>query len=999
VKLQFDPNQVFQLDAVAAVTDLFDGQPRSAPEYAVINLGSMAGLFAGQDRTVMGMGNRLLLAEDKIRENLRIIQTRNDIDVADLAAAPEAWDVFDGQANQARRCPHFSVEMETGTGKTYVYLRTIFELSRRYGFQKFIIVVPSVAIREGVLKNIEITAGHFRALYNNLPFEHFVYDAKRVNLLRQFATSNMLQILVINIDAFRKNFAGTEEERKSNVIYKESDKLSGRQPIEFVQAARPIVIIDEPQSVDSTDKAQEAIKALNPLCTLRYSATHRNPYNLVYRLDPVRAFELRLVKQIVVASAAPQGAVNDAFVRVEQIDYKKGIKAKLRILIQTAEGPKEKTVMVKQGADLFTLSNERASYHDGFEVSEINAEPGSEYLRFSNGRTLRLGEEIGGMREDVWRVQIKHTVKKHLDKELQVRARGIKVLSLFFVDRVANYRDYGTDGQPVKGKFAETFEAILAEFARDERYRELTWLKEPIERLHNGYFAADKRKVAGNTVEILKDTRGDTQADDEVYNLIMKDKERLLSLDEPLRFIFSHSALREGWDSPNVFQICTLNETRSAMKKRQEIGRGLRLPVDQNGIRVFDQSINKLYVMANESYEDFARALQTEYEEDCGVTFGKVPFTALVKLTRVVDGVEQPIGREAAETIRGALVAQKMLDAEGRIQQAFDPQRRDFRLELPEAHRDLVPAVVDLLAAYQIERHIRRDRDEGVNRLKKEVTLTPEFQALWDRIKPRTTYRVEFDTDTLVSRAVAAVKRMEKIAAPTIRVAAGQVQVGKGGVSTTAISVAEEQPAYGVRAIPDILAYLQNETELTRSTLARILKESSRLSDVFQNPQRFLDQVASILKYELHRLLVDGIKYERLLAESTDAEWEMLLFENEELINYLSALPVRHSVYEYVVYDHEIEHEFARKLDEREDIKLFVKLPRWFEIDTPLGKYVPDWAILKQNGQALYLVRETKGTRDFLKLRTSEADKVRCGQKHFEALGVPFAVVVTADEV
>ena len=467
MKLQFDANQQFQLDAVAAVTDLFDGQPRSAPEYAVIDMGAGAGLFAGQQQTELGAGNQLLVAEDKLLVNTRVLQTRNDIEVSDPKAPLETWELFDGPANRSRNCPHFSVEMETGTGKTYVYLRTIFELSRRYGFQKFIIVVPSVAIREGVLKNIEITAEHFRVIFNNLPFEHFVYDARKVNRLRQFATSNTLQILVINIDAFRKNFTGTEAEQKSNVIYKESDKLSGRQPIEFVQAARPIVIIDEPQSVDSTDKAQEAIKALNPLCTLRYSATHRNPYNLVYRLDPVRAFELKLVKQIVVASAAAEGAANDAFVRVEKIDYKNGIKAKLRIHVQGADGPKERSVTAKNGADLFTLSNERASYAQGFSIAEINAEPGCEFVRFSNGRTLRLGEETGGMREDVWRTQIKHTVKRHLEKELQLKARGIKVLSLFFVDRVANYRDYDAAGQPVKGKFAEAFEAELTALAPD----------------------------------------------------------------------------------------------------------------------------------------------------------------------------------------------------------------------------------------------------------------------------------------------------------------------------------------------------------------------------------------------------------------------------------------------------------------------------------------------------------------------------------------------------
>lgn len=566
------------------------------------------------------------------------------------------------------------------------------------------------------------------------------------------------------------------------------------------------------------------------------------------------------------------------------------------------------------------------------------------------------------------------------------------MLSLFFIDRVANYRNYGNDGKPLPGKFAEALESELRAFAQESRYADLEWLRQPLDGLHNGYFAQDRKGIA-------KDSRGDTQADDEVYNLIMKDKERLLSLEEPLRFIFSHSALREGWDNPNVFQICTLNETRSAVKKRQEIGRGLRLPVDQSGIRVFDESVNKLYVMANESYEDFARALQTEYEEECGVTFGKVPFTALLKLTRVVDGAERSIDCEAAEAIRAALIQQGMLDANGRLQPAFDPKRSDFKLTLPGALRDLAPVVVDLLAAYQIERHVRRERDEVTSRLRKEVSLSPEFVALWDRIKPKTTYRLEFDTNALVQRAVDAIRRMEPIEAPRIQIATGRVLVSKGGVSTEAASIAEERPAYTVQGLPDLLAYLQNETELTRSTLVRILAESGRLADVFVNPQRFLDQVAAILKYELHRLLVDGIKYERLPMDGADAAWEMVLFKNEELVSYLNALQVQKSVYDYIVYESEVEREFAQRLDQREDIKLFVKLPHWFEIDTPVGKYNPDWAILKHDGSALYLVRETKGTRDFLKLRTAEADKVRCGQRHFEALDVPFAVVVSADEV
>jgi type III restriction enzyme len=993
LKIHFDPNQQFQLDAVAAVTDLFEGQPQSAPSMTPIHIGDYGEIFVGQAQTELGVGNQLLLDEAKFLENTRAIQHRNDIELSNPAAELEGWDHFDAPANTARRIPHFSVEMETGTGKTYVYLRTIFELSQKYGFQKFIIVVPSVAIREGVLKNLEITEEHFNTIYNITP-EYFVYDAKKINRLRQFATSNTLQILVINIDAFRKNFTGTDEEKKSNVIYKESDRLSGRQPIEFVQAARPIVIIDEPQSVDNTDKAQEAIRALNPLCTLRYSATHTNPYNLIYQLDPVRAFELRLVKQIVVASAAVEGGGDDAFVRVEKIDYKNGIKAKLRILGQTENGPREKTIAVKQGADLFLLSNERASYKDGFEVAEINAEPENEFIRFANGRVMRLGEEIGGMRDDIWRTQIKHTIKRHLEKELQVQGRGVKVLSLFFIDRVANYRDYDQAGKPVAGKFAQAFEETLAELAKEERFKPLEWLKQPIEKLHNGYFAQDKKGI-------LKDTRGNTQADDEVYNLIMKEKERLLSIEEPLRFIFSHSALREGWDNPNVFQICNLREMSTERERRQTIGRGLRLPVDQNGERVREDSVNKLYVFANETYEDFARGLQSEYESE-GISFGKIPLVALSKLTQIVGEEEQPIGREAAQEIRAALIEQKILDEDNRIQPTFDPRRPDFKLTLPEAFSSLAPAVTDLLSSYLIERHIRREKQEGPNRFKKAVEASPEFLELWNKIKPKTTYRVEFSTDDLVASVVRRIiNEMLRIEEPRIRVRAGMVNVQKGGVTSTGMSVSEEKVDYRSRPLPDILAYLQEQTELTRATLVRILKESGRLEEFFLDPQKFMDQVAYIIKHELHRLLVDGIKYEKLIVEGREDEWEMALFKNEEVINYLSALQVRNSTHEYVVYSSVVEYEFAKKLDEREDIKLFLKLPDKFFIETPVGKYIPDWAIVKHNDNTIYMVRETKGVKkeQFLKLRTSESDKIRCGIAHFEAIGVDFDMVTDADEV
>jgi type III restriction enzyme len=978
VKLQFDPQQKFQLDAVSAIVDLFEGQPLSQGEFEISFSAPGQGLFASQIQTELGVGNGLILDRGVILKNLQRIQERNELDV-DPHLIPQAYDA------NAPAPLNFSVEMETGTGKTYVYLRTIFELSRKYGFKKFIIVVPSVAIREGVLKNLDITKEHFKALYNNEP-EYFVYDAKKINRLRQFAVSNQIQILVINIDAFRKNFIGTETEQKSNVIYKENDRLSGRQPIEFVRATNPIVIIDEPQSVDNTEKAQEAIRALNPLCTLRYSATHKNPYNLVYSLNPIRAFDLRLVKQIVVASVTGAGAQNEPYVRLLSIDRRNGIKARIELDVQTSDGPKRKKKTIKNNADLFVVSEEREMYREGYLVTEISGEPGNEFIQFNSGKSLAPGEELGGVREDLWRAQIKSTVRRHLDKEAALKGRGIKVLSLFFIDKVANYRSYNEQGQPLKGKFAQTFEEAFAELSALPKCKDL--LPYPVEELHNGYFAQDRKGV-------LKDTKGDTQADDDVYNLIMKNKEQLLSLDEPLRFIFSHSALREGWDNPNVFQICTLNETQSPMKKRQEIGRGLRLPVNQQGERVFDENVNKLLVVANESYEDFANKLQTEYEEDCGVTFGKVPELAFSKLVRLVDGEEKLLGREASAQIIEVLKARGFLAEDGRILPAFDPKAPGFDLGLPSEYSDLAANVVEVLQDYQLERHVKRDEEGKKLVFKKGIELDDEFKALWERISARTMFSVQYETGVLVANSVKAIKAMEKINPIRVQVSEAEIEIAKAGLETQVIRESGEVVAFR-GAVPDIIAYLQAETELTRSTIVRILRESGRLAEFLINPQKFMDAVATILKQQLHKLMIDGIKYEKLAGE----EYSMRLFQEEEIMSYLNnRLEVKKSIYDAVVYDSEIEREFAEALDKREDIKLFVKLPDWFKIETPLGTYNPDWAVLKHDDTVLYLVRETKATKNFEKLRNNEAEKIRCGRKHFDSLEVNFDVVTSAEEV
>jgi len=961
MKLQFDAQQQFQIDAVNAVVDIFDGQPLHQGDFEIRFDTSYENLLSGQVQTELGMGNRLLLNDEAVLANVHRVQ---DINAIDRIPALQGY--------------HFSVEMETGTGKTYVYLRTIFDLSRKYGFKKFVIVVPSVAIREGVLKNLEITKDHFKALFNNIEYEYFVYDSQKINRLRQFAVSNSIQIMVINIDAFNK--------KDIAVIFKENDKLSGRQPIEFITATNPIVIIDEPQSVDNTPKAQEAIRSLNPLCTLRYSATHRNLYNHVYKLDPIKAYEMRLVKQIVVAEAKGANTFNAAYAKLAEVDNTKGITAKIVIHENRPGGVREKTVKVKQGADLFVLSGEREAYRDGYVVSEITAEPGNEFVGFSNGRILRLGEEQGGIREDLMKVQIRNTIRKHLEKELQVKDKGIKVLSLFFIDRVANYRAYDEEGKPTKGKFALWFEEHYNELIAQERFRGL--LSYPVAQLHDGYFSQDKKGV-------LKDTRGNSEADEDTYTKIMRNKEQLLSLDEPLRFIFSHSALREGWDNPNVFQICTLNETASILKKRQEIGRGLRLPVNQLGERVFDENLNKLTVVANESYEDFARSLQKEYEEDCGVTFGKIPITGFARITRVVDGEESMLGREASEKIWNAARAKGYLDGEGRITGAFKPGP-GFVFDIGEGFRDVEHKVLEVMESWRVERHIKKDEDERPLRINKQVFVDPEFKKLWDRIKLKTTYSVEYSTEVLASRAIEAIRKMEKIEPVRISYREALLNAAYKGIDTAEIRSSITDIAFA-GVLPDVIAYVQKETELTRSTIARILIESGRLAEFAVNPQRFMDAVVGILKRELHRLMIDGIKYEKI----ADQEWSMRLFEDKEIISYLTnRLEVKKSVYDAVVYDSEIERKFAEELDRREDIKLFVKLPGWFKVETPIGEYNPDWAILKHDDTVLYLVRETKGTKDFEKLRNAEAEKIRCGRRHFEALGgVDFDVVVTAGEV
>lgn len=980
MKLKFDPSLDYQQDAIRAIVGVLEGQPIVESSFEISSTGEGTGMQFNE----LGVGNRVTLGDAEILANLQKIQEANDI----------------GKSGELQG-REFSVEMETGTGKTYVYLRSIFELNKNYGLKKFIIVVPSVAIREGVLKSIEIMRDHFRTLYNNVPFDSFVYDSSRLGKVRQFASSNQIQIMIINIQSFQKDVPDkdtaemTDEElKKLNIINRENDKMSGRKPIEFIQAANPIVIIDEPQSVDNTPKAKRAIANLNPLVTLRYSATHKNPYNLVYKLDPIKAYDLRLVKRIEIASVRSEDSFNDAYIKLLKTDNKNGIKAYVEIHKESPSGPKPSKMWVKQGDDLYERSGNRETYREGFIVQNIDCTPGAEYVEFNQGRFLELGQEAGGVGEDLMKAQVWETVEQHLKKERALKGKGIKVLSLFFIDKVANYRLYNEDGTTSLGKIGKWFEEAYKEFTAKPIYKGLI----PFEaaQVHNGYFSQDRQGQA-------KDTTGKTKDDEDTYGLIMRDKERLLDPKEPLRFIFSHTALKEGWDNPNVFQICTLREVGSEMERRQQIGRGLRLPVNEHGERVHDENINRLTVIANEAYEDFARALQKEFEEECGITFGKIDKIAFAKLVRKAeDGTEEAIGQDESTKIWKELKTNGYINDAGEILDTFDPKNMHFQLKISDEYAEMKAAVIDEMQKYVFKNRVVNARERRTLKFRKEVHLSEDFQNLWSKIKQRTRYRVAFDTDELVDRAVQRIKAQEPIRATRIAMTRVDIDITEAGIEADRKLEEKSRNVEPIKVLPDILAYLQKETELTRHTLVEILKKTNRLPEFQVNPQAFMAMVEKQINAALHDLMLEGIQYEKV----SNHYWEMSRIEKEAedgIVRYLNNLyevqNTNKCLFDAVEYDSEIEKQFAKDLDSNEFVKFFAKLPSWFKIDTPIGPYNPDWAFVTERDEKLYFVRETKSTKDSEERRNKENQKIHCGKKHFETIGVDYGVVTKLSEV
>ena len=1038
MKLKFK-NQDFQMDAVNAVADLFTGQDKRQSTFSVDQGAQMTML-----QNDFGFGNALLLDKDTLRENMHTIQKRHNLPLTD-------------DVDQMRFC----IEMETGTGKTYVYTKTIFELHKRYGFTKFIVVVPSVAIREGVYKSFSVTQEHFATQYDNVPYRYFIYNSQKLSDVRQFATSSNIEVMIINIDAFKK---------AENIINQVQDRLNGETAMRYIQDTNPVVIVDEPQSVDNTPKAREAIESLHPLCVLRYSATHREKINLLYRLTPVDAYQRGLVKQICVSSNTIEGGFNKPYIRLISVSHDNGFKARLELDVRGNDGKvSRKTLTVKPGSDLYILSGERDLY-EGYTVAGIDCSPGFESIEFGNTETLRLGKAIGSVDENaIKRAQIRRTIETHLEKELRYNQLGIKVLSLFFIDEVAKYRT--AEGE--KGIYAQMFEECYEELMALPKFSELRERFSARDGIHDGYFSQDKKGS-------YKDTKGDTLADYDTYNTIMKDKEWLLSFDCPLRFIFSHSALKEGWDNPNVFQVCTLVDQKSTFTCRQKIGRGLRLCVNQDGERIEDKDINLLHVMANESFAEFADSLQKEIENETGVKFGVLQidlfsgmsytetvinvktidmsdasrileymaandFTTIggkptekakaavieglveipTELERVKEQIAAAIHNDegvTAESLVGtpyqeSVTVDKTVSYEeavellnhfekkgyitksGKIKDTMKNALQNGTLDLPKTLEAARERFEDIIARVEKAPLIRDASHDVVVRLNKKVMLSPEFMELWDKIKQKTTYRVQIDSEKLVEDCVKELSNIPPIPKTRLVSQTADIDIQHGGVTHTerGIRATDIQDDYAY--LPDILAVVSEEALLAESTVLTILEKSGRIADFVRNPQLFMETFLDIVKSNRHRLAIDGIRYVKLDGEEYYAQE---IFATEELIANLdkNAVAVTNSVYDHIVYESDtVERPFAVALDRDPDVKMFFKIPGSFKIETPIGTYNPDWAVyLDRDGEKkMYFVLETKGTTNLFDLRGPEQLKIHCGKRHFASLENDVEMRVAAD--
>ena len=996
MKIQYK-HQKFQADAARAVVDVFAGQPYLTPTY-MMDRGINYQQSLTDDVDFTGWSNQKIVPElndQLILEHLQKIQRANQI-------APSKK--LEGRSEGF----NLTIEMETGVGKTYTYIKTMYELNRAYGWSKFIIVVPSIAIREGVYKSFEMTQEHFAEEYGK-KIRFFIYNSTQLTEIDRFASDSSINVMIINSQAF--NAKGKDARR----IYMKLDEFRSRRPIDIIAKTNPIMIIDEPQSVEGK-QTKENLKQFNPMLTLRYSATHKSDsiYNMVYRLDALEAYNKRLVKKIAVKGITETGSTaTDSYLYLESINLSKGDPtATLQFEMKMASGqPKKKSKIVREGDNLYDYSNGLEEYKNGFVVSHIDGRDDS--VEFINGIKIYAGDVVGAVDEDqLRRIQIRETILSHLQRERQLFYKGIKVLSLFFIDEVANYREYDAANQPMNGKYAtmfeEEYEDILSNWQLtlgEDDY--LQYLKAiPAAKTHAGYFSVDgKGKMINSKVGRKETTSDDVSA----YELIMKNKELLLDRDpkkSPVRFIFSHSALREGWDNPNVFQICTLKQSRSDVRKRQEVGRGLRLCVNQNGERMDINAlgndvhnVNVLTVIASESYDSFAKGLQSEMAEAVADRPKKVTQELFVDhIVKDDKGNEFVITRDIASAIHFDLIVNGYINKIGELTDKYYEDKANGEIKIADEAKDFSSDVIGIIDSIYDSKAMQPENARSNNvelQVDDEKLNSKEFKALWSKINAKSVYVVDFDTDELIKKSIASLDSKLRVAKIYFKVETGAMDTikSKEDLVAGASFVKEESGSYGVRVAAnsnvkyDLIGKLVDETGLTRKAIIAILQGIQPfVFDQFKdNPEEFITKAAQLINDQKATAIIEHITYDVL-----DEQYGTDIFTDPTIKGKLgvNAMKAKKHLYDHIVYDSTNERDFATDLDTNKDVAVYVKLPNGFYISTPVGHYNPDWAIAFYEGSVkhIYFVAETKGSMNSMQLRLIEESKIHCAREHFRAI-------------
>lgn len=995
MKLRYK-HQRFQTEAARAVTDAFRGQPYVEPSEFLHDVGK-GKLNYGE----LGFANApLVIDRTQLTENVRTVQ---------LAQGLKPIEHFEGDEDDT----YLTIEMETGTGKTYTYIKTMYELNKLYGWSKFIIVVPSVAIREGVLKSFQTMDDHFGDEYGKR-MQYFVYNSKQLSKIDAFALDSGMHCMIINTQAFNSSFDETANNATSRIIFDRRDEFGSRKPIDVIAKTHPIMIIDEPQSVlgaNKKNRTRQGLRLFSPLMTLLYSATHREGdiYNMVFRLDAIDAYNRKLVKKIEVKGISQVGSTaTNGFLCLEEIVIGKGNpQARISFDIKTATGTKQVTRLVGEGYDLFEQSGGLAEYRDRCIVQRIDGRAGT--VELLNGTKLYEGTMTGKVHEEaIRREQIRETIRSHFERERMLFSKGIKVLSLFFIDKVENYRVYGSGSSTSNGRYADIFEEeyinVLNENINLFSPEYTQYLQSHhASTVHAGYFSQDKKGKMTDTKESTEKGREEALR---AYDLIMRNKEQLLSFDEPVRFIFSHSALKEGWDNPNVFQICTLKDSDNTTKKRQEVGRGMRLCVNKNGERqdqdvlgehVFDTNI--LTVIASESYESFAKQLQHEIAE--AVAYRPTVVTPTLfegRIFTATDGNKIKVTLEMARAINNRLVRKDYIDDNGVLTPKYHDDKRNGTIDFGDDYAHIKTYIAKVLDGVFNPKETKPDdgRKRRIANFDEEKFAHSRFAELWSEINVRSFYTVDFSSEELIKKCVEQIDLHLNVTEIHIKITEGSLEQIRDRESLETASAMTEgstvrkkvHEAVGKSVKYDLIGDLVRETGLTRRTIIKILQGISPAKFMLfrVNPEEFIIKVASLINDCKAIAVIKKITY-----SPTEQTFDADLFTADEIRGILgdNAMESTKSLYDLVVVDSKgTEMDFAKRLENENDVEVYTKMPRGFYINTPLGHYNPDWAIVFREGNIkhVYFIAETKGSMRDVDLRETEKSKIECARRHFASL-------------